>query len=130
MPCLTWTRTSFSMVDGGGVHGTVVGTARGIMIQVGAIIGDVHLFIEAYPPVGGMTTGRVVGEGVNGISKEYPTNRFKKTGGHGKRLSIGRKKTDGVSRVIIKRLLDQNKRLDLLNKKEIGETMKDKEVKR
>jgi len=77
-----------------------------------------------------MTTGRIVGKEINGINKEYPTNKFNATGGHGKGVSIGRNKIDGVSRVIIKRLLEQNKRLDLLNKKEIGETMKDKEIKK
>ena len=123
-------RTFFSTVVGGGVHGTDVGIARGIMIQVGAIIEELPLFIEGYLQVGEMTTGRIAGKEINGISKGYPTNKFNATGGHGKGLSIGRNKTDGVSRVIIKLLLGQNKRPDLLNRKKIGETIKDKEIRK
>jgi hypothetical protein len=87
------------MVVGGGVRGKGNGTARGTMIQVGATIEGVHLFIEVYPPVGGITTGRIVGKGINGINKEYPTNKFNRTGEHGKGISIGRNKIIGVSKV-------------------------------
>ena len=87
------------MAAGGGVRGKANGTARGTMIQAGATIGGIHLFIEAYPQVGGMTTGRIAGKVINGINKEYPTNKFKRTGGHGKKISIGRNKIIGVSRV-------------------------------
>jgi hypothetical protein len=87
------------MVVGGGVRGKENGTARGAMIQVGATIEGLHLFIEVYPQVGGMTIGKIVGKGINGTTKEYPTNKFKKTGGAGKKISIGRSKIVGVSRV-------------------------------
>jgi hypothetical protein len=90
---------SFSTVAGGGVRGKVNGTARGTMIQVGATIVGVHLFIEVYPQVGGVTTGRIVGKEINGINKGYPTSKFNKTGGTGKGISIGRSKIVGVSRV-------------------------------
>ena len=100
------------------------------MIQVGAIIEELPLFIEGYLQVGEMTTGRIAGKEINGISKGYPTNKFNVTGGHGKGVSIGRNKIDGVSRVIIKLLLEQNKPLEMLNKKEIVETMKDKEIRK
>jgi hypothetical protein len=100
------------------------------MIQVGVIIEGVHLFIEMFPQVGGMITGRIVGKEVNGISKEYLTNKFNATGGHGKGVSIGRNKIDGVSRVIIKLLLEQNKRLDLLNKNKIGEIIKEEKIRK
>jgi hypothetical protein len=115
-------------VVGGGVRGKENGIARITMIQVGATIKGVHLFIGVYPQVGGMTTGRIVGKGIHGINKEYPTSKCNRTGGHGKKLSIGRNKIDGVSRVLIKLLLDQKKRLGLLNKNKIGETMKEKEI--
>jgi hypothetical protein len=101
-------------VVGGGVRGKENGIARITMIQVGATIKGVHLFIGVYPQVGGMTTGRIVGKGIHGINKEYPTSKCNKI--------------DGVSRVLIKLLLDQKKRLGLLNKNKIGETMKEKEI--
>ena len=69
------------------------------MIQVGATIEGVHLFTGVYPPVGGMTTGRIVGKEINGINKECHTNKFKRTGGDGKRIIIGRNKIIGVSKV-------------------------------
>jgi hypothetical protein len=69
------------------------------MIQVGATIEGVHLFIEVYPQVGGMTTGRIVGKGINGTTKQCPTSKSNKTGGVGKRIDIGRSKIVGVSRV-------------------------------
>jgi hypothetical protein len=78
----------FSMAAGGGVHGKGNGTARITMIRVGDTIGGVHLFIEAYPPVGGMTTGKIVGKGINGINKEYPTSKFNKTGETGKKQAL------------------------------------------
>ena len=87
------------MVVGGGVRGKGNGTARGTMIQVGATIEDVHLFIEVYPRIGGITTGRIVGKEINGINKECPTNKFNKTGGTGKGIIIGRNKIIGVSKV-------------------------------
>ena len=92
-------RTFFSTVVGGGVRGKGDGTARIIMIQVGATIEGVHLFTEVYPQVGGMTTGKIVGKDINGINKEYPTSKSNRTGGAGKRINIGRSKIVGVSRI-------------------------------
>jgi hypothetical protein len=117
-------------VVGGGVHGKGNGTARGIMIQVGAAIKGIHLFIEVYPQLGGMTTGRIGGKGIRGINKEYPTKKFNRTGGHGKKIIIGRSKIVGVFRVIRKLLLDQNKSLEMLNKNDISETMKEEEIRK
>lgn len=85
------------MVAGGGVRGKAAGIVREAMMPAGAIIVGVHLFIAAYPPVGGMTTGRIAGEGVNGINKEFPTIKFNGTGGNGKEISTGRNKIIGVS---------------------------------
>jgi hypothetical protein len=92
-------RISFSTVAGGGVRGKVNGIAHGTMIQVGVTIVGVHLFIEVYPQAGGMTIGRIVGKGINGINRGCPTIKFNKTGGTGKGISIGRSKIVGVSRV-------------------------------
>jgi hypothetical protein len=78
------------------------------MIQVGATIGGAHLFIEVYPQAGEMTTGRIAGEGVNGINTEFPTIKFKKTGGHGNGISTGRNKIIGVSKKRTKRDHDNN----------------------
>jgi hypothetical protein len=69
------------------------------MIQVGATIEEFHLFIKVYHQVGEMTTGRIVGKGINGTTKQYPTSKSNKTGRDGKRISIGRSKIVGVSRV-------------------------------
>jgi hypothetical protein len=95
-------------VAGGGVRGKGNGIARGTIIQVGATIEGVHLFIEAYPPVGGMTTGRIAGKGINGINKECPTSKSKRIGGLGKGISIGRSKIVGVSKRRTKRDHDNN----------------------
>jgi hypothetical protein len=92
-------RTSFSTMVGGGVCGKSDGIARGAIIQVGATIEMFHLFIEGYHPVGGTTIGSIVGEGINGTTNEYPTNKSKGTGATGKRADIGRSKILGVSKV-------------------------------
>jgi hypothetical protein len=117
-------RTFFSTVVGGGVLGKGDGTARITTIQVGATIEDVHLFIEVYPQVGEMTTGKIVGEGMNGINKECPTNKFNRTGGTGKGISIGRKKITGVSKIRTERDHDNN---SSMNKRE---TMKEEEIRK
>jgi len=123
MLSLTWTQTFFSMAAGGGVHGKGNGTARITMIRVGDTIGGVHLFIEAYPPVGGMTTGKIVGKGINGINKEYPTSKFNKTGETGKKTSTGRNKIIGVSgiRGMIESAHNSNNR-ETMEKEESRET--------
>ena len=46
-----------------------------------------------------MTTGRIVGKGINGTTKQYPTGKSNKTGGAGKRINIGRSKIVGVFKV-------------------------------
>jgi hypothetical protein len=46
-----------------------------------------------------MITGNIVGEDSNGTTREYPSDRFKGTGVAGKRISIGRSKIPGASRV-------------------------------
>ena len=69
------------------------------MIQVGATIEGVHLFTEVYPQIGGIITGRIVGKGINGTTKQYPTSKSNRTGGAGKRINIGRSKIVGVSKV-------------------------------
>ena len=87
------------MVAGGGVHGKGNGTARITMIQVGATIAGVHLFIEVYPRIGGITTERIAGKGVNGINKECLTSKSSRTGEDGRKIIIGRNKIIGVSKV-------------------------------
>jgi hypothetical protein len=84
---------------GGGVRGKGDGIARGTIVQVGATIETFHLFIEGYPQAGGMTIGSIVGEGINGTTNEYLTNKFNGTGGAGKRVGIGRSNKLGVSKV-------------------------------
>jgi len=46
-----------------------------------------------------MTIGSIVGEGINGITNEYPTSKFNGTGATEKRADIGRSKILGVSNV-------------------------------
>jgi hypothetical protein len=90
--------TSFSTMVGGGVRGKGDGIARGTMVQVGATMKAFHLFIVRYHQVGGTTIGSIVGEGINGTTNAYPTKNFNTTGTPGKRTSIGRSKTVGVSK--------------------------------
>jgi hypothetical protein len=116
------------MVAGGGVRGKENGTVRGAMMPVGATIAGVRLFIEAYLQVGGMTTGKIGGEGVNGINKESPTIKFKKTGGHGKEISTGRNKIIGVSGARISPKNHGN-RLEKFSSHN-SETMKEEEIRK
>jgi hypothetical protein len=46
-----------------------------------------------------MTTGIIVGEGINGTTNEYLTSNFNRTGAAGKRTNIGRSNKLGVSKV-------------------------------
>jgi len=55
--------------------------------------------MQGYPQAGGMTTGIIVGEGINGTTNEYRTSKFNRTGRAGKRTDIGRSSKPGVSRV-------------------------------
>jgi hypothetical protein len=84
---------------GGGVRGKGAGIAHGPITQVGSAIKGSHPFIQEYLQAGGMTTGTIVGEDVNGTTSEYLTNNFNKTGGVGKRTGTGRSNKPGVSRV-------------------------------
>jgi hypothetical protein len=81
----------------GGVRGKGDGIAHRAIVQAGATMKERHLFMEVYPPVGEMITGSVVGGGMNGINKEFPTSKFSKTGKAGKETDIGRGKIPGVS---------------------------------
>ena len=98
MLSLTWMWTFISTVAGGGVHGEGTGTAHGTMTPVGAIIKGSHPFMAGYRPVGGMTTGIIVGKGIGGTTNEYLTNKFNRTGGAGKRAGVGRRNKPGVSK--------------------------------
>ena len=115
-------RTFFSTVVGGGVLGKGDGTARITMIQVGATIEGVPLFTEVYPQVGGMTTGKIVGKGINGTTKQYPISKSNRTGGVGKRINIGRNKIVGVSKIRTEK--DHNNSRSMNNR----ETMKEEEI--
>ncbi len=117
-------RTFFSTVVGGGVRGKGNGTARINMIQVGATIEGVHLFTEVYPQVGGMTTGKIVGKGINGTTKQYPTSKSNRTGGVGKRINIGRSKIVGVSKIRTEK--DHNNSRSMNNR----ETMKEEKIRK
>ena len=99
MSFLTRTWISSSGMAGGGVRGKDDGIAHITTTQVGAIIKALHLFIPGYHRAGGMTTGNIVGEDINGIISEYLSNKFSGTGRDGKIASIGRSKITGVSRV-------------------------------
>jgi hypothetical protein len=99
---------------GGGVRGKGVGIVHGTTTRVGSTIKAYHLFIEGYHQVGGMTIGSIVGEGINGTTNEYPTNKSKGTGATGKRADIGRSKILGVSRVCNPKR-DQNNSLKRCN---------------
>jgi hypothetical protein len=92
-----WMWMFFSMAAGGGVPGKDAGTAHNIIIQVGATMKERHPFIEAFLHIGGMITGSVVGEDVNGTTSEYPTIKFSKTGKAGKGTNTGKNKIPGVS---------------------------------
>jgi hypothetical protein len=86
----------FSMAAGGGARGKDDGIARRTIVQVGAIIKELHLFMEVYLPAGEMIIGSVVGEDVNGTTSEYPTSKFSETGKAGKGTDIGKNKIPGV----------------------------------
>jgi hypothetical protein len=83
----------------GGVRGKDAGIAHGTIARVGFTIVELHLFMHGYPQVGGLITGRVVGEGIDGTTNEYLISSFSITGEAGKRTGIGKGKTPGVSKV-------------------------------
>jgi hypothetical protein len=100
---------------GGGVRGKGAGIAHGTIIQVGSTIEGPHLFMQGYLQAGGMTTGIVVGEGINGTTSEYLTNNFNGTGGAGKKTDIGRSDKLGVFKVCDPER-DHNSRLERCNR--------------
>jgi hypothetical protein len=99
------------------------------MIQVGVTIEEIRHFIEVYPQLGGMITGKIVGKGINGINKEYPISKFNKTGEHGKRISIGRSKIVGVSKRRTKSDHGNNSRKSNSTNNN-SETMKEEEIRK
>jgi len=84
---------------GGGVHGRVAGTAHVIISLVGVIITAFHLFIERSPRAGGMTTESIIGKGINGTTNAYLITRCNRTGGAGRKTSIGKSNSIGASRI-------------------------------
>jgi hypothetical protein len=106
------------------------GIARGVMIQVGATIEVAHLFTAVYPWIGEITTGRIVGEGINGTTKQSPTMKFNRTGGDGKGINIGRKKTIGVSKIQGMTERDHDKDSNRMKNMNKRETMKEVDIKK
>ena len=92
-------KTFFSTMAGGGVRGTEDGTAHGTIVQAGVTIEAFRLFTAAYRQAGGMTTGSVAGEEINGTTSGYNTRSFNRTGAPGKRADIGKSRIPGASRV-------------------------------
>jgi len=69
------------------------------MIQVGATIKELHLFMGMSPRAGEMIIGKAAGRVISGTAAKYLTRKFRKTGEAGKETNIGRNKIIGVSRV-------------------------------
>ena len=84
---------------GGGACGKGAGIGHGTIAQVGFTIEAFHLFMHGYPQVGGLITGSIVGEGMNGTTNQYLISSFSITGAAGKRADIGKSKALGVSKV-------------------------------
>ena len=84
---------------GGGVRGRDDGIAHGTTIQVGLTIIESLFFMQIYPQAGGMTTGIIVGKGINGTINECLSNKFNGTGAAGKRVDIGKNNKLGVCKV-------------------------------
>jgi hypothetical protein len=121
------------MAAGGGVPGKGNGTVRITMIQAGATIAGVRLFIEVYPRIGGITTGRIVGKEINGTTKQYPTSKFSRTGEDGRRIIIGRNKITRVSRVQEMIEGDRDNNMNNMNSRVAmnnGATMKEEEIRK
>ena len=121
------------MAAGGGVPGKGNGTARIIMIQDGATIAGVRLSIEVYPRIGGITTGRIIGKGVNGINKECLTSKSSRTGEDGRKIIIGRNKIIGVSEIREMTERDHGHNSNNMNNREAmnnGATMKEEEIRK
>ena len=84
---------------GGGICGKGAGIAHGTIVQVGFTNEAFHLFMYGYPRVGGLITGNIVGEGMNGTISKYLISSFSTTGEAGKRAGIGKSNKLGVSKV-------------------------------
>jgi hypothetical protein len=97
------------------------------MIQAGATTEELHLFIEVYPRIGGITTGIIVGEGVNGINKKFPTSKFSRIGRAGKGINIGRNKIIGVSKIRGMTERDRDNNSSNMNN---GAIMKEEEIRK
>jgi len=95
---LTYERTFFSTMAGGGVRGKGDGIVRSTIIPVGFTIRAFQPSIQEFPRVGGMTTGITAGRVINGTISEYLKNSFKIIGEAGKGISTGKSRTPGVSR--------------------------------
>jgi hypothetical protein len=85
-------------VAGGGVRGKGAGIAHGTIARVGLTIEAFHLFIHGYPRAGGIITGSIVGESIDGTTSAYLISSFRKTGVAGKSAGIGKSKRLGVSK--------------------------------
>jgi hypothetical protein len=92
-------KISSSTMVGGGVHGEGAGIAHGTIAQAGFTMEASHLFMDGYLQVGGMTTGIIIGEDINGTTNESLSTNFNGTGEVGKRAGTGKSKRPGVSKV-------------------------------
>jgi len=95
---LTYERTFFSTMAGGGVRGKGDGIVRSTIIPVGFTIRTFPLSIQESLQTGGTTTGIAAGIVINGTINEYLKNSFKIIGEAGKGISTGKSRTPGVSR--------------------------------
>jgi hypothetical protein len=91
--------TFISTMAGGGVHGEVTGIAHITMTQAGPTIKGSHPFMAEYHPVGGMITGIIAGEDINGTTSAFLSDNSRGIGATGKRAGTGRSNKPGVSRV-------------------------------
>jgi len=91
--------TFSSITVGGGVLGMDAGIVLDTITPAGFTIETFHPFIQGYPIIGGMTTGRIVGEDINGTTDIFLSSNSSATGEVGKIDDIGRNKTTGVSKV-------------------------------
>jgi hypothetical protein len=69
------------------------------MIQAGTTINRFPLFMAEYPQAGGVIIGTIVGGEISGITCQYLTSKYNRTGAPGKRADIGRDIKAGVSKV-------------------------------
>ena len=89
----------FSTADGDGVRGKEDGIAHIVMIPDGVIMTESRLFTIKYPRAGKRTTSSTVGKATNGITKECPILKSKKTGISGKKTNTGKSTIIGAFRI-------------------------------